>query len=197
MLLSLLAELRVTTLDLGVVPDMDDKICRAVQRGLRECDVVITTGGSSVGSRDRVPRAIAGLPGIRWVAKRVRMRPGSPTGVATVRGTPVFVLPGPPVSALAAFISLVEPFLRTRGGLGRTTELTVPATLGRTVPHARGLHAMIRVRLAGSLPALRAIPIDSRNAGGLSSLVNTGGLAILEEGHGEYERGEAVRVFRL
>jgi molybdenum cofactor synthesis domain-containing protein len=197
LVLALLAELGVPALDLGLVPDSNEAIRRAVRRGLTVCDILITTGGSSVGLSDLVPTAIRQAGRVRWVAARLRLRPGSTTGVAIVRNRPVFLLSGPPVAAFAGFMAIVEPFLRTWGGVPVPPGATVTATLDRRIPHSRGGRELARVRLVRSGRGHRASVTERHGAARLSSLTDASGILTLDEEHGDYRRGEVVQVLRL
>ncbi|HTW39255.1 MAG TPA: molybdopterin molybdotransferase MoeA [Thermoplasmata archaeon] len=192
-----LEELGAEAVDLGTVSDDTRAIRRALVRALRRCDVVLTIGGSSVGRRDVVPRAVEALPKARMLARRVRVRPGSSTGVATVGSRPVFLLSGPPVATFCGFVSIVEPFLVAFGGGAVAPRPTVLARLTRSVPHAFPGRELLRVRLRRVRDRAVATPLDRGGASRLSSLTRADGLALLDEGHGKYRRGATVRVLRL
>lgn len=96
------------------VPDEPEAIAAVVKDALT-CDVVLTTGGVSVGDHDYVPRVFVGL-GIETVFAKVRMKPGKPVMVARRGDTPVVGLPGNPASALVSFELFVTPGLRWMQG---------------------------------------------------------------------------------
>ncbi|MGA8542243.1 MAG: molybdopterin molybdotransferase MoeA [Thermoplasmata archaeon] len=194
LVLRMLSELGVPTTDLGSVRDREGSIRRVVRRGIATCDVVITTGGSSEGPRDLVPRAVDGLGGVRWLASRLRLRPGSATGVAVVRHRPVFVLPGPPVAAFAAFVSVVEPYLRARGGVSNSTPAPYAARLVRGIRHSRGVREVVRVRLHRRRRGPWVFLGERHGSSRLSSLTEAAGFVVLDERHGDYRRGEAVEI---
>ena len=197
LLLGLLAELGIPSVDLGLVPDREGAIRRAVRRGLAECEVLVTTGGSSVGERDVVPCAVRRIPGARVIARRIRLRPGSTTGVVVVRRQPIFLLSGPPVAALSGFLAVVEPYLRAVAGSGVRDRATVVALLDHKIAHSRGVREMVRVRLVLRRGVRRAIVLERHGASRLSTLTEADGLLILEEGRGSYRKGEPVPVMRL
>jgi molybdopterin molybdotransferase len=197
LLLGMLAELRVPTEDLGSVADRESALRRAVQRGVRSCDVLITIGGSSVGQRDLVPRAVRSIPGARWIARGVRLRPGSKSAVVLVGRRPVFLLSGPPVAAFAGFVGLVEPFLRDLLGAAVPERSSLTATLDRGIVHSRGVRELVRVRFEFRRGVPRAVVVDQHGASRISSLTEATALLVLEEGRGNYHKGETVRVLRL
>src|SRR5690606_9211385 len=97
--------------NMGIVPDQRDKIKGAIAEGL-QADMLVISGGSSVGEEDWTPRLLEemGPPGI--VVHGVKLAPGKPTLCAVVRGKPVVGLPGNPVSALVVFRLFGVPVLR-------------------------------------------------------------------------------------
>lgn len=126
MLLALTKQEGCQPVDLGTVPDDLGTIRECLAKGLRDCDVLLTTGGSSVGEKDLVPEAISSMGDHRFVAHGVRLRPGRPTGVALVGGKPVFVLSGFPVAAMTGFQAVVRPTLQWLTGSGEE-----PTQIGR------------------------------------------------------------------
>ncbi|MGI0071898.1 MAG: molybdopterin molybdotransferase MoeA [Thermoplasmata archaeon] len=195
LLRGLLEERGAQFVDLGHAPDRSKPIRGAVRAGLERCDVLLTIGGSSVGARDLVPSALAGMARIRWVAGRLKIRPGSATAVAVVRRRPIFVLSGPPVAAFAGFVSVVEPYLERRGWA--TGRASVSATLERGVAHSRPLRELVRVRLERRGGRLWARVGERRGSSRLSSLTESDGLLVLEEGCPDYPAGASVQVLRL
>ena len=197
LLLSLLAELGVPSVDLGLVPDTVPAIRRAVVRGLTSCDALITTGGSSVGKGDLVPAAIQSLGAMRWIASRVRLRPGSTTRVALVGRRPIFLLSGPPVAAFAGFVGIVEPFVQGRQGRPARPPSSVSATLVKRIEHTRGVRELVRVRMKEKQGHLYAVAVERHGAARLSSLTGANGFLLLDERRGNYRPGETVQVVRL
>lgn len=194
LLLGLLQELGIAAVDLGRAPDRENALRSGILRGLARCDLVITIGGSSVGVRDRVPSAVGSIPRARWIARHVRLRPGSTTSVAVVGPRPMFVLPGPPVAAFAGFLGLVEPFLRARGFVVGDAPRAISATLERAIVHARGVRELVRVRIRVQNGVRRVFAVERHGAARLSSLTDADGLLVLEERRGAYRAGETVRV---
>lgn len=131
MLLSLLRDSGFTPVDLGIASDSRDAITEALRRGAKNCDAVITTGGVSVGDVDFVRHVIGDLGGVdaRWM--QVAIKPGKPFAFGLVgdRGTPIFGLPGNPVSTRVSFEMFVRPALRTMAGHRTVERLTLEATL--------------------------------------------------------------------
>lgn len=130
---------------LGIAPD-DPAALAARLRGAEGCDLVLTSGGVSVGDFDYTRRVIAELGGTLslW---RVRMRPGAPLGFGSVFGVPWLGLPGNPVSALVTFELFGRPLIRTLAGHARPHRRTIAVTLGDAVhlgaPLAHFLRAVL------------------------------------------------------
>jgi molybdopterin molybdotransferase len=194
LILGLLTELGLPSLDLGQAPDSEVSIREGVLRGLERCDLVITIGGSSMGRRDLVPRALSKLEGSKWIARHFRLRPGSTASVAMVRGRPVFALPGPPVAAFSAFLAIVEPFLRSYGDVANRGAKPISAILEHGIPHRRGVRELIRVKVERGHRTHRVVAMVRHGAALLSSLTDADGLLFLDERRGNYAAGEIVVV---
>ncbi|MAJ80695.1 MAG: molybdopterin molybdenumtransferase MoeA [Porticoccaceae bacterium] len=109
MLKALLRDIHAIPLDLGNIKDNKKLIRNTLLRGVRECDVIITTGGMSVGEEDYLKDVILGLGTINFW--RVLIKPGKPIVFGDIAGTPVIGLPGNPGSVFVTFHVLVKPFL--------------------------------------------------------------------------------------
>ncbi|MDP9241410.1 MAG: molybdopterin molybdotransferase MoeA [Actinomycetota bacterium] len=108
----------------GIVSDDADRLVAILDDHLIRADLVITSGGVSVGERDVVKKALAKLGTVRF--ERVAMQPGMPQGFGTIGpdSTPIFCLPGNPVSALVAFEVFVRPAMaRLAGKLSYTPDV--------------------------------------------------------------------------
>ena len=103
-------------LDLGITPDNIDKIKNKIRVALSESDIILTTGGSSVGLRDLVAESIndIGKPGI--LVHGIKLDRGRVTGLAALRSRPVIILPGPIQGAVNAFIVFAQPLIRLMSG---------------------------------------------------------------------------------
>jgi molybdopterin molybdotransferase len=116
MLIALLEGAGTTPVDLGLAPDDEDAITAAFERGLAECDAVVTSGGVSVGDFDFVKVVLDRLSvgSMQWM--QVAIRPAKPLAFGTIGGKPVFGLPGNPVSSLVSFECFARPALRRMMG---------------------------------------------------------------------------------
>ena len=110
-LAGLALEAGAVPLDLGNAPDSLEATQAALQRGLRDADLVVTTGGVSVGQYDFVRDAVAAVGGGLEFWK-VRMKPGKPLAFGQAGAVPLFGLPGNPVSCMVNFLQFVRPWIR-------------------------------------------------------------------------------------
>jgi len=116
-------------LDLGITPDNIHKIKNKIRVALSKCDIILTTGGSSVGVRDLVAESIneIGKPGI--LVHGIKLDRGRVTGLASLRSKPVIILPGPIQGAVNAFIVFAQPIIRFMLGLHPYTKPFISAKL--------------------------------------------------------------------
>lgn len=178
----------------GIIKDSFDDLYTAVDQALKDCDLIILSGGSSVGVRDHTEQVIEkfGEPGV--LAHGLPIKPGKPTIVAVVKGKPVIGLPGHPVSAMVIFEVIVRPIISML--LGRRDEfggIKVFARMSRNISSAAGREDFIRVKLEERQEEIWAVPILGKS-GLISTMVMSHGLArIPTEKQGILE-GELVEV---
>ena len=113
-LMAAVTQLGGIPVDLGPVPDQEETLRAALARGIAEADMIISSGGVSMGSRDLLKPILADMGHIHF--GRVRVKPGKPVTFATINGTPVFALPGNPVSALVSFYLYAALAMRILSG---------------------------------------------------------------------------------
>jgi len=161
---------------------------RAAIGAALEADVVVLSGGVSVGPHDHVKGALDAL-GVREAFWRVALRPGKPTWFGTRDGRLVFGLPGNPVSSMVTFLLFVRPALaRLQGGPAPPPRLR--AELAVAVPRRPERDECVRVRLEEG----RARPTGPQGSHQLYSMVGADGLAVIPAGEGELPAGAPVEV---
>lgn len=178
------------------VADSVDAITAALESALAECDVVITTGGVSVGEHDFVRQALSSL-GYEAVFGGVRLKPGRPTQFSIANGHPakfVFSLPGSPGAALIGFKVLVEPFLLEATGVTKAAPQFVPAVLTERLSSRRGITEFLPVTLGVDGSKLHATPLDARGAHMFSGLAGADALAMIPELTTELIEGAVIPV---
>lgn len=113
-LTGLLKQLGCQVIDLGIIEDDESKMMQVLEQAAKQSDVVITSGGVSVGDADFIKSALEKLGQIDFW--RINMRPGRPLAFGQISGKPFFGLPGNPVAVMVSFINFVEPALRKMQG---------------------------------------------------------------------------------
>jgi molybdopterin molybdotransferase len=155
-----------------ILPDRPE-IIREALRGA-DADVVIVSGGSSVGTEDHAPRLVAELGSLDFHG--ISMRPSSPTGIGRIEGRLVFLLPGNPVSCLCAYEFFAGPTLRALGGRSREwPHRRARLPLARKISSAVGRTDYVRVAVERG----QVIPIATSGASILSSTVRADGCVIV------------------
>jgi molybdopterin molybdotransferase len=180
---------------LGIVRDQPELIRDAFAEAC-SADMVLSTGGVSMGSFDYVRRILQDL-GYEERFWRVAQKPGKPLTYGLLRCTPVFGLPGNPVSSLVCFYVYVLPALRTMMGLQHVHLPSVDAALVENVRKTEGLTEFIRCVLEGSHNHYRARSTGSQSSGVLRSMSLGDGLIVGPPEATVLESGSSVRVLLL
>ena len=179
----------------GIIPDDRDALLRALQTARAAADLVLVSGGSSVGAKDAVAWAInaMGRPGV--VVHGVRIKPGKPTILGAVDGTPIIGLPGHPVSGMVIFDVFVRDLLR--GLAGRTPPRVfgrrVRARMARRAPSAEGREDHVRVWLEERDGVLWATP-QLGKSGIITTMTRADGLVVVPPDRAGVEQGAEVDV---
>lgn len=176
---------------LGIVSDDLAGTQRAIEAALASCDVVLLSGGVSMGDFDHVPAALERC-GVRLLFDRVAVKPGKPATFGVLGDKAVFGLPGNPVSTFVIFELLVRPYLMARMGHPSWKPVTVKAKLSQPVRTRNAdREQWLPVRLDENGDAL---PLQFHGSGHFSSLVGMSGLLCLPVSVLGYEAGEMVNV---
>ena len=197
MLAALVEEAGGTPLGLGIVRDEAGRegLKNAILEGLAKSDVLLVSGGSSVGERDFLADALTRLGELLFHG--VALRPGEPAGFALVGviRKPVFMLPGFPVATVAAFEMLVRPALQKMQGMPPVERKSVLARAKRKIPSELGRTDFVRVKLEFEAAGVYAVPIRTSGAGVLSSMTRADGFVLVHEEKEGIEKEELVKVF--
>jgi molybdopterin molybdotransferase len=152
-------------------------------------DVVLVSGGSSVGREDFAPKLVAELGSLAFHG--VAMRPSSPTGVGSIGEALVFLIPGNPVSCLCAYEFFAGPTLRALGGRPRAwPHPRVELPLARKISSMVGRVDYVRVAIEGG----HVVPLATSGASILSSTVRASGCVIVPRDSEGMPEGESVEV---
>jgi molybdopterin molybdotransferase len=184
--------------DLGLVGDEPKAIRARLEQGLVSCDVLLTSGGVSVGAFDFTREVVTAL-GAEIRLWRVRMRPGAPIGFGLLRGAPWLGLPGNPVSAMVTFELFARPVLRRMAGhrlLFRrpvTVRVDEPITLAAPLMHF--LRAVVTPGADGAVATARLT--GPQGSGLLTSMERANALVVVPEDRMRVEAGELLRAILL
>ncbi len=180
---------------LGTVPDDRDALAAALTSAAASCDAVATSGGVSMGDFDLVKVVLDELADMRWM--QIAIRPAKPFAFGVLDGTPVFGLPGNPVSSMVSLSLLAVPGLRRLAGRADLDLPQVTATAGPGLTRRPdGRTAFVRVRCAWSDGHLVANPVSGQGSHQLASAADATALAVLPDGDGVAE-GSPLTVVLL
>lgn len=175
------------------LPDDPAATTAALAAALETSDVVVVSGGVSVGPHDHVKPALQAIA-VSEVFWRVALQPGGPTWFGERDGRLVFGLPGNPVSAFVTFALFVRPALAALQGAVPEPLLVREAVLAQAVPRNRTREQAIRVRLERRNGTTVAIPNGPQGSHVMSSLLGADALAFIPRGDGELPAGAQVAL---
>jgi molybdopterin molybdotransferase len=180
-----------------VPPVQDDAAATraAVAHGL-EADVLVTSGGVSVGVYDLVRSAEAEL-GVEEVFWRVAVRPGKPVAFGVRGHTLVFGLPGNPVSSLVGFELFVRPALLALQGLADPRPAFRPGVLGRPARLLAGRDSLLRARARVEGGAVVLDPLTGQESHMIAQAATANALVLVPQGEGELEAGSPISYLSL
>jgi len=177
-------------LDLGVVPDSLDTTREALANAAENADVIITSGGVSVGEEDYVKTAVESQGELSmW---RVAMKPGKPLAFGRVGSTPFIGLPGNPVSVFVTYCLFARPYLLRCQGVVDVLPEWIPVTAGFDWPKPGKRREYLRVRLEDHHGEIHAILYSHQGSGVLTSTVWADGLVEVPE-NSTVASGDRVR----
>ena len=179
-------------LSLGIATDDESDQRARISDGLR-ADVILTSGGVSVGKYDLVRNTLSNL-GMRVKFWKVAMKPGKPLVFGTIGTKPIFGLPGNPTSAMISFEQFVRPALLKMMGHTRLFRPLVEATLAEPVSISKGRLHLVRCKLFESDGQLMAATTGTQSSGALRSMVLADGLMILPPEKTPFAAGDTVKV---
>ncbi|MDR1935349.1 MAG: molybdopterin molybdotransferase MoeA [Candidatus Accumulibacter sp.] len=177
---------------LGIARDDPRELADILRQGL-EYDVLLVSGGSSVGAHDHVRPTLEAL-GVTLHFWCVKIKPGHPMAFGTRGERLVFALPGNPVSSMVCFEQFVGPALRVFMGHPRPFRRVVAATLAHAVRHRPGRTEFVRVTLRRNADGLRVASTGMQGSGNICSMALADGLLIVPADSEGLAAGAAARV---
>ncbi|RPG71448.1 MAG: molybdopterin molybdenumtransferase MoeA [Euryarchaeota archaeon TMED99] len=163
------------------VIDSIDELREKLNTAAQECDLILTSGGVSMGEWDLVRKLMEEEGDIKFW--RVKIRPGSPPLFGYWKGTPLFGLPGNPASSHVVFRMLVAPYLRHSTSGGGIQERKIRVQLAQSLKADEHFLILRRIKIDMSGDQILAYSTGYQGSGNLNSLVLADGLTLLEPGH--------------
>ena len=183
-------------LQLGIAPD-DESALLSLARGAARADLLVTSGGASVGDHDLVQKAL-GSGGLAVDFWKIAMRPGKPLMFGRLGDTPVLGLPGNPVSAVVCSLLFLVPALERLQGMSGAGPRVEPARAGTTLPANDRRQDYLRATL-GRDPTgwLTATPVEVQDSSMMSALAAAGGLIVRPPHAPSVAVGDTLQVIRF
>lgn len=179
----------------SIVKDDFELLKEEVSKGIDSADIILMSGGSSVGSRDFTSDVINSFEGEGVFVHGISIKPGKPTIVGKASGKTVIGLPGHPVSSIFVFKSIVEEFARRLTGEIRNEEF-IQAKMDANVHSSPGKRTYQMVKIGQEGSEITAEPQFGKS-GMISLLSRSGGYIVMDENTEGVEKGETVRVYRI
>jgi molybdopterin molybdotransferase len=188
---SLLKRLGLDVTDLGILEDDPIKITQALGSAAKDHDLVITSGGVSMGEEDHVKGAIAKAGSL--VFWKLAIKPGRPVAMGVIDGTSFVGLPGNPVAVFITFIYVVRPLIAALNGASPEPAKPIQVTSGFTYKKKEGRREYVRVSLKQTAEGeMIAEKYPVEGAGVLTSLTRTDGLIELPENLTKVTPGDKI-----
>lgn len=197
LLAGFISQLGLKLIDLGRIPDTLDATKSALTQAATVADVIITTGGVSVGDEDHIKPAVEALGHLDlW---KVKMKPGKPLAYGRVLDTPFIGLPGNPVSAFTTFCLFARPYLLTMQGQAEVVPKPIWLKAGFEWKKPGFRREFVRVRLENQIqgnasPTTEVVLYSNQGSGVLTSTVWADGLAVIPE-NSIIKKGELIAYY--
>jgi molybdopterin molybdotransferase len=181
----------------GIVPDDPTKLMAIIEDQLVRADLVVTTGGVSAGAYDTVKAVLSRLGTVEFV--KVAMQPGMPQGFGTVGpdSTPIFTLPGNPVSSYVSFEVFVRPAIRRMLGVLPLYRPLVRATLASPITKPEGKRSYVRARIEVTDGVYVVTPVGGMGSHLVADLAMANAFVVAPDSATEIPAGSTVSVMML
>ena len=182
--------------NLGIILDEKSQLKAAIKKALNSADVVITSGGVSVGPTDIVPQVVdaLGKPGV--ILSGIAVKPGKPTTIAIVNGKPIFSLPGHPTSSLLMFHVIVRPIICKMAGQTEESPSVLKTVAATKMFPAKGRRTFVMVNLTyDKAGKLTASPVPVGLSGAITTLARADGFVEIPEKQQFIDVGTTINVY--
>ncbi len=193
-LANMCAEMNVEAFSLGIAKDDENEIENKIYEGLTRADIMITTGGTSVGVHDLVPKVIEKMENDGVVVHGIAMRPGMPTALAVIQNKPLLILSGNPVAATVGFEVFARPLIHKLTGAKNEMRTKLKARLTRRVAGVLGQSVFLRVNVMEEDGELFAEPIRVKGSSIITTITKANGYVIIPENREGLKENERVTV---
>ena len=190
---ALLEETGVIPVDMGVIPDDPDAVEAALLAASKNCDVIITSGGVSVGEADFITDVLAKIGQVDlW---KIAIKPGKPLVFGHINGAMFFGLPGNPVSVMVTYQQVVLPALRKMMGQhAEQTALTLRAICSETIKKQPGRMEFQRGIVSNNEGQLSVKTTGDQGSHVLGSMSKANCLIVLEQDSGDITKGQPITI---
>ncbi|HTY08303.1 MAG TPA: gephyrin-like molybdotransferase Glp [Candidatus Edwardsbacteria bacterium] len=185
-------QVNATVKDYGIVEDKLESIIAVLNQAASECDLVLTSGGVSVGDYDLMKQALSGLGQMNFW--QVAQKPGKPLAFGHIKGTPIIGLPGNPVSSMVICDQYVRPLLLKMQAASLLFREQLAAICDHEITKPAGRREFLRTKVERRGGAYHAVLTGAQGSGILTSMVQADGLMILEEERTEVKPGDTVTI---
>ena len=191
----LVSERPVEVLDLGALPDNPQAINRALETAVETADVVVTSGGVSVGDADYVKDVVAQAGSLDFW--KIALKPGKPLAVGRVGKALFFGLPGNPVSTIITYLLFVAPTIDRLCGMPDSTPYRLPAILQGTIEHHQGRREYVRGIFGTNGDRVTVSPTGDQSSNRLATFANANCLIVVPEQTDDIKAGSIVDIVLL
>jgi molybdopterin molybdotransferase len=193
-LVALLNKLDCEVINLGDIKDTLGATCQALEKLKSSCNLIITTGGVSVGEEDHVKPAVEKLGQLNlW---RIKMKPGKPLALGCIGDCAFIGLPGNPVSAMVTFLLFARPFIKKMQGASNYLNIPFKVAANFDWHRAKPRREFVRVRLERTITPMQVNQYPKQGSDVLSSMVWADGLVEIPE-EKTFKQGEILNFYPL
>jgi molybdopterin biosynthesis enzyme len=176
--------------DLGIARDDEADIRAKLAEGAERCDAVLTSGGVSMGDFDYVKKILNELAAMAWM--QVAIRPAKPFAFGRIGATPVFGLPGNPVSSLVGCELFAKPALRALQGLREPLPRFEPGRLATPLRRNAARDELVRARSRLDADGVVVEPLSGQESHMIARAASANALVFVPRGDGELKTGDHV-----
>ncbi len=186
-----LREIQCKPLDLGIASDDKDNLRAKIVEAVQNADLVLLTGGSSMGATDLLVEVLSELGEV--IVHGIAVKPGKPTIISKVSDKIVFGLPGHPASALSNFYILVKPLIYRMLGTAMPAEVIIEAKITRKIASTIGRFEFLAVKTFEESGEFFAEPV-LKGSSAITTLANASGFVEIDENVEVVEKHNIVKV---